>query len=290
MIKYKDFLIRMCEVENVTIKELQKLTGKSQSVVYEWLNYNNKSSFPSYDSLSKILCRLGITLDEFMKCKSNRLVDYTHYRTYSDYIVGQYDNQFFSQSILEDQNYKFILNCYIDDCFRLKSLVNDYLNDIEIDMDEFDMLCENINPSYVSDAVFFDEFTDFVVDYLYSPTLPDYKMRKEYYDELVEDDAEYSVNHEHEIYIPSANPLVLHIAGEDFNVLKKYILLLNKTEKKILMEDYLSKCMHELDFDKNKRIAKFLVKNNCGLRKGIDEKITLMYEQMLNNFKEGSIK
>ena len=270
MNKYKDFLIRMCDVENLTIKELQKLTGKSQSVVYEWLNYNNVSSFPSYDSLSKILCRLGITLDDFIKCKSNRLVDYTHYRTYRDYIVGQYDNQYFSKTILDDQNYKFVLNCYIDDCFRLKSLVNDYLNGIEIDMDEFDMLCENINPSYVSDAVFFDEFTDSVIDYLYSPTLPDYKMRKEYYDELVENDPEFSINKEHEVYIPSANSLVLFEASEDISILKKYILLLNKTEKKILMEHYVSKCMHEPDYDKNKRIAKFLVKNNCGIRNGID--------------------
>lgn len=288
MIKYKDFLIRMCEVENLTIKELQKLTGKSQSVVYEWLNYNNVSSFPSYDSLSKILCRLGITLDNFIKCKSNRLVDYTHYRTYSDYIVGHYDNQYFSKTILDDQNRKFILNCYIDDCFRLKSLVNDYLNGIEINIDEFDILCENINPSYVSDAVFFDEFTDLIIDYLCSPTLPDYKMRKEYYDELVENDPEFATNKEHEIYIPSANYLVLYEASDDISILKKYILLLNKTEKKVLMENYISKCMFEPDYDKNKRIAKFLVKNNCGIRNGIDEKIVSTYEQLINNLKEVS--
>jgi predicted DNA-binding transcriptional regulator AlpA len=55
MIRLKDFFIRMCEMENLTAQELQNLTGKSKSVVYEWLNYSNISSFPSYKSLSKIV-------------------------------------------------------------------------------------------------------------------------------------------------------------------------------------------------------------------------------------------
>ena len=282
MFKYKDFLINICEVENITVKELQKLTGKSQSVVYEWLDYS-KSSFPSYDSLSKILCRLGITLDDFMKCKSERLVDHTHYRTYSDYIIGQHDNQWFAEDILEDQNHKYILNCYIDDCFRLKSLVKDYLKGVEIDINEFNMLCENIHPCYISDAVYYYELTDMIINYLCLQTLPDYKMRKEFFDELVKEDEEFAINKEHEIYIPSANSLVLHLAINDFNVLKKYILLLNKTEKKILMENYISKCIDEKDYDNNKRIAKFLIKNKCLPRIGADEKIISMYQQLVNN-------
>ena len=73
MIKHKDFLIRMCDVENVNASDLMALTGKSKTVVYEWLNYSNLTNFPTNDSLSKIICRLGITIDDFLKCKSDKL-------------------------------------------------------------------------------------------------------------------------------------------------------------------------------------------------------------------------
>ena len=74
MFQQKDFFIRMCEMEKLTALELQKLTKKSKSVVYEWLNYSNVNSYPSYESLSKIVCRLGISIDDLLKTKNYYIV------------------------------------------------------------------------------------------------------------------------------------------------------------------------------------------------------------------------
>ena len=68
MDKYKIFLLNLCSIENITAKDLMKLTGKSQSVVYAWLSFK-KSDFPTIDSLGKILFRLGISFDDFINFK-----------------------------------------------------------------------------------------------------------------------------------------------------------------------------------------------------------------------------
>ena len=196
----KDFLIAMCEVENIKAKELQQLTGKSQSVVYEWLNSSNITNFPTYESLSKILCRLGLTMDEFLKCKSDKLVDYSKFRTYSNYLCSKNVDEFslsekrltFSRTVMEALNYENILNCYINDCLELKKMITLYLKGIKVDTDKFDLLCNNIKPFVISDIEFFDEAGG-VGYYLNSSNVYDFKIRTEAYKENVEDDPDYAV-------------------------------------------------------------------------------------------------
>ena len=79
---FKNFFIRMCDLEGVSPKELQEITGKSKSVVYEWLNYDNKTSLPTKETLLKVLFRLGLTMDDYINCRSDKLVDSSLYRTY----------------------------------------------------------------------------------------------------------------------------------------------------------------------------------------------------------------
>ena len=57
----KDFFIRMCEAENVSVNELIKLTGKSKSVVYDWLDYSKTNVLPGNEVLIKISENMCLT-------------------------------------------------------------------------------------------------------------------------------------------------------------------------------------------------------------------------------------
>ena len=292
MIKLKDFLIRMCEAENLKPKEIQKLTGKSQSVVYEWLNNSNTSSFPTYESLSKILCRLGLTMDEFLKCKSDKLVDYSKYRTYANYLYSKNTEPFvlprkhvtFSRNVMDALNYENILNCYISDCLDLKKMISLYLKGAKIDMEKFDLLCKNINPYVLSDIEFIDEYGG-VAYYLNSGNIDDYKCRTEYYKELIEDDPDNALEYSHELFFPDADFFALTVATENVKVLEKYLLILNEDEKNNLMYNYVICIYNQKDFDKNNQIFRFLYKNKCKFIDKSDEKITELYNKILNEVK-----
>ena len=189
MEELKTFLCRMCEVENITVKELQELTGKSKSVVYKWLKYSDSNSFPSYDSLSKILCRLGLTMDEFLRCKSDKIVNYEKYRTYKHYFYSYHERVIISHRVVEALDCENILNCFIFDMLKFKKMLSAYLNGETIDLEKFDVLCLNLQP-YFSTEIEIDEFGGGTYYYLDSSNLADYKYRCERYNELLEEDPE----------------------------------------------------------------------------------------------------
>ena len=114
----------MLEVENVTPKDLQEVTGKSKSVVYDWLDCSNSTHFPSNEALIKILCRLGLSLDEFIRCESDKLPKDNLYRTYKEYIMGSINNKWLSTSLLDNNNYEEILNCFINDVIRVEEMLD----------------------------------------------------------------------------------------------------------------------------------------------------------------------
>ena len=194
MYKQKEFFIRMCEMENLTAQELQKITNKSKSVVYEWLNYSNVNSFPSYDCLSKIVCRLGVSIDDLLKCKSDKLIDYMNYRRYSLYITGSIFQPQISEEILENPEYINILGCYVNDCNILRVMLNNYLSDSRIDVDELDILCEHIKPLFVSDVEYaLDDFGGGAFYHLNSKNIEDFKNRTELFNDRVENDEGYAL-------------------------------------------------------------------------------------------------
>ena len=86
---FRSFFIKMCDIEGVSPKELQEITGKSKSVVYEWLDYSKPSSLPTKETLLKVLARLGLTMDNYINCESEKLAGDSSnvlYRTYHEYM------------------------------------------------------------------------------------------------------------------------------------------------------------------------------------------------------------
>ena len=282
MLKYKDFFIRMCDVEGVSPKELQEITGKSKSVVYEWLNYFNVSSLPTKETLLKVLARLGLTMDDYINCRSEKLVDNSSYRTYDEHMIGDEFGLYITESVLTANNYEYILNCFLDDCVSFKTMLEDYLNGTPIDLEEFDVICKHLKPQYWSDAVFLDEFTDAAVGFFSSSMLEEYKLRTALYNELVEDDPEYATTHSHDVWLPRADYFVLHVAKTNINVVKRYLFVLNETEKNNFLEIYFDYYMKETNFDVNKKILKLLLKNGCTLRENVDKEIKESYNKIIN--------
>lgn len=280
MDKYKDFLIQMFNVEGVTPKELQEITGKSKSVVYEWFNYE---SLPTKEALLKVLARLGLTMDDFINCKSEKLVDNSSYRTYDEYMVGDELGLYITEYVLNANNYECILNCFLDDCVSFKSMLNDYLSGNEIDYKQFDLICKHLKPSYWSDAVFIDEFTETAIGFFNSSMLEEYKLRTQLYNELAEDDPEYVTNHSHDVWLPRADYFVLHVAKTNIKVVKRFLFVLNETEKNKFLEVYFNYYMKQTNFDPNKKILNMLIKNGCTLPETADEEIKELYNKIINN-------
>lgn len=287
MIQQKDFFIRMCEMEKLTALELQKLTGKSKSVVYEWLNYSNVKSYPSYESLSKIVCRLGITIDDLLKCKSDKLVDYQNYRTYKEYIIGDSLNRNLSEAILENPNYKYILNCYVNDCNRLRLMIDNYIIDEHIDNNELDMLCEHIKPVVISDVEYAcDDFGGGAMYHLNSTNIEDYKDRTELFIDRVENDEDYALICTHKILFPDASDVLLTIAEEDIYILKKYILFIEECEINMLMRKYLEHIISNSDYDKKHLIFKLLYNTDRKVEDIIGDSSNSSYHALLKIYQE----
>ena len=280
---FKNFFIRMCDLEGVSPKELQEITGKSKSVVYEWLNYDNKTSLPTKETLLKVLFRLGLTMDDYINCRSDKLVDSSLYRTYDEHMIGDEFGLYITESVLTANNYEYILDCFLDDCISFKSMLNNYLNGLEIDLEEFDLICKHLKPQYSSDAVFIDELTDVAVDFFSSSMLEEYKLRTELYNELVEDDPEYAFDHFHDVWLPRADYFVLHVAKTNPYVVKRFLSVLNETEKNNFLEVYFNYYMKQVNFDINKKILKYLIKQGCKLRENVDEETKELYNQIIEN-------
>ena len=280
----KDFFNRICAVENVTVKELQELTGKSKSVVYQWFNNSNLGSFPSYDSLSKILCRLGITMDELLSCKCNKLVNSEKYRTYKHYFYTELGNVIISHRVVEAVDYENILNCFIFDMLEFKKMLRAYLNKELIDLEKFDVLCLNLQPYFFSE-IEIDELGGGTCYYLNSSYLADYKYRCERYDELLKEDPIEALKINHKLSLPNANDFVLFVATTNFDMLKKYVFILDENEKSELMYRYLVSCYNNKKFDKKRRIFKYLTKRNCMFIYDI-EKLADIYNKLLEEVKK----
>ena len=256
----KEFFIRMCEVENVTVDELIKLTGKSKTVVYDWLDYSKENVLPGNEALSIILCRLGITLDEYLRCKSDKLPSYDEYRVYKNSLGGEFVNTYFMQSILDNPNYDCILNCFINDVNSVKSMLEDYLNGNEIDLNKFDMLCDNLHPTYWSDAAYEDE-GDGIIGTLNASNLEDYKERYNRVKMSMEEDLDEEDYFKLDLFFPNADYLALTVAdNKSMDIFKRYVYILNENELKDLEKHYYIMAEHEPSFDKSKKILKYIEK------------------------------
>lgn len=261
MNKLKDFFIRMCEVENVSVEELMDLTGKSKSVVYDWLDYSKENVLPGNEDLSKILCRLGITLDEYLQCKSDKLPKEDKYRIYKNYITGEYVNKCIASSVLENPNYECILNCFIDDVIDVKSMLDDYLNGNTIDLERFDMLCAYLSPTYWSDAAYLDE-GDGIIGSLDSSSLEDYKERNERVKMSKEEDLDEEDRFHLDLYFPNLDYLALTVADKkSMDIFKRYVFILDECGLKELEKHYHIMLEHEPEFDKSKKILKYIEKS-----------------------------
>lgn len=284
MLRYKDFFIKMCDIEGVSPKELQEITGKSKSVVYEWLDYSKPSSLPTKETLLKVLARLGLTMDDYINCESEKLAGDSSnvlYRTYDEYMIGDEFGMSITESILTANNYEYILNCFLDDCVSFKTMLEDYLNGTSIDLEEFDVICKHLKPQFCSDAVFIDELTEIAVGFFDASMLEEYKLRTELFNELAEDDPEYTINHFHHVWLPRADYIMLHVAKTNLDFVKRFLFVLNENEKNNFLEAYFDYYMRETNFDINKKILKLLIKNGCKLPENADEEIKELYNKII---------
>lgn len=284
MLRYKDFFIKMCDIEGVSPKELQEITGKSKSVVYEWLDYSKPSSLPTKEALLKVLARLGLTMDDYINCESEKLAGDSSnvlYRTYDEYMIGDELGMSITELILTANNYEYILNCFLDDCVSFKTMLEDYLNGTLIDLEKFDVICKHLKPQFYSDAVFIDECTETAFGFFDARMLEEYKLRTELFNELAEDDPEYTINHFHQVCLPHADNIVLHVAKTNLDFVKRFLLVLNEDEKNNFLESYFNYYMREINFDINKKILKLLIKNGCKLPENADEEIKELYNKII---------
>ena len=284
MLRYKDFFIKMCDIEGVSPKELQEITGKSKSVVYEWLDYSKPSSLPTKETLLKVLARLGLTMDDYINCESEKLAGDSSnvlYRTYDEYMIGDELGMSITESILTANNYEYILNCFLDDCVSFKTMLEDYLNGTLIDLEKFDVICKHLKPQFYSDAVFIDEVTETAFGFFAASMLEEYKLRTELFNELAEDDPEYTINNSHQVWLPHADYIVLHVAKTNLDFVKRFLLVLNEDEKNNFLESYFNYYMREINFDINKKILKLLIKNGCKLPENADEEIKELYNKII---------
>ena len=256
----KDFFIRMCEAENVSVNELIKLTGKSKSVVYDWLDYSKTNVLPGNEVLIKILSRFGITLDEYLKCESDKIPSNDEYRVYKTYIYSEHGNKYINSLILDNSNYDYIFNCFIDDVITVKSMLEKYLNGVEIDLVKFDMLCDNLFPTYWSDAAYEDE-ADGIICSLNSSSLNDYKERHKRVKMSMEEDLDEEDFFKLELLFPNADFLALTVASyKDFHIFKRYINILDQSKLKELEKSYNKMLESNPNFDTNKRISNYIEK------------------------------
>ena len=263
MKRYKSFLARICEIENVSVKEIMELTGKSQAVVYSWLNSSKEECFPSIGSLGKILFRLGISFDDFIHCRHPVYDDGNLARVYDRYISGSLENRYLVRELLDLKNAEEVIKAYLSDRLCLISMIDDYLAGLEIDRRYFDTLCEAVKPFVVTNVVTDAEVEGFN---LCSETLPAYKYGIDCIREIENDPENEDDDLEapmHQIFFPDANRVILLAADNSIKLLKDYMVIIDETDKRYLLADYLEICTDYEDYDKKNRIIKTLIENKC---------------------------
>ena len=177
-----------------------------------------------------------------------------------------------SDAILNEPNCEYILNCYIYDYFSLRGMINDFLLDLNVDINEFDRLCDHIKPYVQSDVEYvFDDFGGGALYLLNSSNINDYKDRTELFIERLENDPEYELSCNHRLIFPDINGVLLKKSEEDTSLLKKYLLIITEQECKVLMESYVNLFNENKDFDKDKKLYKILYRNQSFSKQLFDE-------------------
>lgn len=260
MKSYKYFLIQICKIENVTVKDIMKLTGKSQSVVYSWLNPSMLECFPTIESLGKILFRLGLSFDDFINLRHPIYGNGESTRIYYQYIDVRAHRSYIRSDILDLPNAEDAIKTYIFDRTTLNKMIEDYINDLDVDVYRFDLLCKALMPIVITgdgESIFS----------LSSQTLSSYKLELDCYKEAIED---YGDNAEEmsdilmpEICFPDANYVVLLAAEKNISLLKEYLSVIDEKDKCLIEECYAEICSEISNFDKKNKILKLLVENKC---------------------------
>lgn len=275
---YKNFLTKICDIENVSVKELMEITGKSQSVVYSWLNLSKEECFPSIESLGKILFRLGISFDDFINCRHPLYDDGQFARVYYRYVEGYFDSQHIKSEILELPNADEVIKTYLFDRMCLNNMINDYINGIKIDVQRFDFLCKALMPFVVS------EFSDLMIYNLHSDSLYEYKLGIDHIKEI-KDEEDGNVNDFdmplHQVYYPDASRVILLAAVNSIKVLNDYLTVADNGDKRLLLKHYLDIRSDDPTYDKNNKIIKMLVQYKCEFYFDNSEDIVKNYRELL---------
>ena len=261
MILYKHFLVKICAIENVSVPELMALTGKSQAVVYSWLDLSKPECFPLIDSLGKILFRLGMTFDDFINCKHPIYESGEMARVYYLYIHGAIDQRCLGNEILELPHSVEVIKTYLVDRMLLCSMAQDYVRGHEIDKNRFDFLCKALAPAVLSDSVEFGVQTIFELN---SYSLDAYKLGADSLCEYRADCEQNGIASEswrHEILFPDAAELVLLLSDKDIGLLKTYLSMVEYEEICDLFSLYRKICTDHPEYDKKGKILKILEKN-----------------------------
>lgn len=261
MKNYKVFLIRLCDIENVTVKELMELTDKSQSVVYSWLNFQ-KNDFPTIESLGKILFRFGMSFDDFINYRHPIYDNGNAARVYYRYVYGAFDQSYIGSEILDLPNSEEVIETYLADRLRLNQMITDSVNGLEIDKDRFNFLCKALMPALVSDIM--TDAEQSIYD-LNSATLNDYKLGLEIVRELEEnnaDDPDFEIP-EHYIYFPNAHEVILLAADKSPSLVTEYLGVIDEREQRSILDSYMKIRENNPNYDKKNKIIKRLFENDC---------------------------
>lgn len=284
MKKYKEYLTALCDIENLSVKEIMNITGKSQPVVYSWMNLSKSDCFPPIESLVKILFRLGVSFDDFINCRHPIYDDFggeKSARIYYQYYCGSYDNTYIDPCILNLPNAEEVLRSYILDRMHVMEMVNDYVKGLSIDTQRFDLLCKALMPYLVSEVV---GVGDESVTHLDSYFLQQYKEGLD----IIKESEEFCVENEepydarlHKIYFPFANYVMLLVAEKNIKILNSYFNIVDETEKHLLLPCYLDICAKNHSYDKKNKILKTLIENNCEFYDDGKKTAAEMYRELL---------
>ena len=279
MKNYKSFLIKLCEIENVTVKELMEITGKSQSVVYSWLNYS-KPNFPTIESLGKILFRLGMSLDDFINYRHPIYDDGNAARVYYRYVYGAFDQSYIGSELLDLPNAEDVIKTYLADRLLLNRMITDHVNGLEIDIDKFDFLCKALMPVLVSDIITDAEQSVYSLN---SYTINDYKPGIEQIKESKEEyDGEQDFDiPEHYIYFPNADEVILLAADNNPSFINEYLAIIDEREKVFLIDSYMRIREDNPNYDKKNKIIQRLFENDCVCYESKDKDINNQYYELL---------
>lgn len=277
MKEYKEFLVQICDIENVSAKDIAEITGKSRSVVYGWLDYSKNDCFPSIESLGKILFRLGISFDDFINFRHPIYDTGNSARVYYRYKYGFLDKSYIGSDLLELPNVDKVLKTYLIDRSVLNKMISDYIDGVEIDKERFNFLCKALEP-FVDSECF-----DSVVYHLESGTLPDYKMGIDVIKEIKE---EYEMDENidvpfHKLFYPDINYVMLLAAERDIKLLNKYLSVADSRDVCLLLQYYLNIRSDNPKYDKKNRINKMLVENKYVFFDVEDKKAEEEYRELL---------